>query len=242
MAAKRGRTVSVVIPARDEEPSVAHVVAGVREQWVERVGLVDEVAVIDSDSRDATAEVARAAGAIVFSAKDIRPDLGPGEGKGEALWKALHVVSGEVLVFLDADLVEWGPHFVSGLLGPLLTDDAVHLVKAVYDRPMLGPSGGEAEAGGRVTGLGARPLLACLLATRPAFLGVTLFACLIGLAVAHGSGLVIDTAKAVLTVFFALVAHAGINVLNDYHDARSGADAANTPRLFSFTPGRPVIP
>ena len=160
MAAKRGRTVSVVIPARDEEPSVAHVVAGVREQWVERVGLVDEVVVIDSDSRDATAEVARAAGAIVFSAKDIRPDLGPAEGKGEALWKALHVVSGEVLVFLDADLVEWGPHFVSGLLGPLLTDDAVHLVKAVYDRPMLGPSGGEAEAGGRVTELVARPLLA----------------------------------------------------------------------------------
>jgi 1,4-dihydroxy-2-naphthoate octaprenyltransferase len=90
-------------------------------------------------------------------------------------------------------------------------------------------------------GLRARPLLAALLATRPAFLGVTLFACLIGLATAHGSGVPVDTPKAVLTVLFALVAHAGINVLNDYYDARSGADAANTERLFPFTGGSRFI-
>lgn len=90
-------------------------------------------------------------------------------------------------------------------------------------------------------GLRARPLLAMLLATRPAFLGVTLFACLIGLATAHGSGVLLDIPKAVLTVCFALVAHAGINVLNDYYDARSGADAANTERLFPFTGGSRFI-
>ncbi|MDD2669137.1 prenyltransferase [Zoogloea sp.] len=89
--------------------------------------------------------------------------------------------------------------------------------------------------------LRARPLLAGLLATRPAFLGVTLCACLIGLAVVHGSGLPIDGLKAGLTIFFALVAHAGINVLNDYYDAQSGADAANTERLFPFTGGSRFI-
>ncbi len=92
-----------------------------------------------------------------------------------------------------------------------------------------------------VPSLRARPIRACLLATRPAFLGVTLVACLIGLAVAHGSGLAIDPAKAALTLFFALVAHAGINVLNDYHDARSGADAANVERIFPFTGGSRFI-
>lgn len=90
-------------------------------------------------------------------------------------------------------------------------------------------------------GLRARPLVAGLLATRPAFLGVTLFACLIGLAAAHGSGVPLDLAKALLTVAFALVAHAGINVLNDYYDARSGADAANTERIFPFTGGSRFI-
>ncbi|MBP8266932.1 MAG: prenyltransferase [Zoogloea sp.] len=92
-----------------------------------------------------------------------------------------------------------------------------------------------------VPSLRARPIRACLLATRPAFLSVTLVACLIGLAVAHGRGLAIDPAKAALTLFFALVAHAGINVLNDYHDARSGADAANVERIFPFTGGSRFI-
>ena len=90
-------------------------------------------------------------------------------------------------------------------------------------------------------GLRARPLMACVLATRPAFLGVTLFACLIGLAAAHGSGVLLDPTKALLTVLFALLAHAGINVLNDYYDARSGADAANTERIFPFTGGSRFI-
>ena len=92
-----------------------------------------------------------------------------------------------------------------------------------------------------VPALRARPFVACLLSTRPAFLGVTLFACLIGLATAHGSGVALDPLKAVLTVLFALIAHAGINVLNDFYDARSGADAANRERLFPFTGGSRFI-
>lgn len=160
VAAKAGRRVSVVIPARDEEDTVGAVVAAVRRDWLERTPLVDEVIVIDSDSVDGTAARARAAGAVVFSARDIRPDQGPAEGKGEALWKGLQVSTGDILVFLDADLLEWGTHFVPGLLGPLLLDDQVQLVKAVYDRPMLDELGHEAESGGRVTELVARPLLA----------------------------------------------------------------------------------
>jgi len=160
LGAKAGQRVSVVIPARDEQDSVGDVVARVREEWVERHPLVDEVIVIDSDSKDATAERARSAGALVFAAAEVRPDVGAAQGKGEALWKALHVVTGDLLVFLDADLLDWGPHFVPGLLGPLLTDPQVRLVKAVYDRPMVDDGGRQAEAGGRVTELVARPLIA----------------------------------------------------------------------------------
>jgi glucosyl-3-phosphoglycerate synthase len=155
-------TISVVIPARDEEATVAAVVERILAEFVraDGGGLVDEVVVIDSDSSDATADVARAAGAKVFSAREIRPDLGSVAGKGEALWKSQFVTSGDLVVFVDADLVDWGTHFVTGLLGPLLVDDAVQLVKAVYDRPMIDATGREEETGGRVTELVARPWLA----------------------------------------------------------------------------------
>lgn len=158
--AAQGQRVTVVIPARDEEATVGAVVETVRRAWVEDVPLIDELVVIDSDSVDATADVARAAGATVHGAASTRPDLGLAQGKGEALWKSLHVTTGDLLVFLDADLIEWGAHFVPGLLGPLLTDPSVHLVKAVYHRPLLDEHGREAESGGRVTELVARPLLA----------------------------------------------------------------------------------
>jgi glucosyl-3-phosphoglycerate synthase len=164
-----GLRLGVVIPARDEEETVADVVAGVRAAWVERTPLLDELVVIDSDSTDATARVASDAGAEVHAARDIRPDVGPARGKGEALWKSLFVTRADVLAFVDSDLVEWGPHFVSGLLGPLLTRPDVALVKAVYDRPLLDAEGREAETGGRVTELVARPLLAL---NRPGLAGV----------------------------------------------------------------------
>ena len=160
LAAKGESRISVVIPARDEEGSVGAVVARVVADCMQAVPLVDEVIVIDSDSVDATAARAREAGAVVHAARDIRPDLGRAEGKGEALWKSQFVTSGDLLVFLDSDLVDWGTHFVTGLLGPLLADDGVQLVKAVYDRPLLAADGHEVESGGRVTELVARPLLA----------------------------------------------------------------------------------
>ncbi|HEV7754280.1 MAG TPA: glucosyl-3-phosphoglycerate synthase [Mycobacteriales bacterium] len=162
---KGATTVSVVLPALDEEPTVGGIVEAVRA-LAERTGLVDEVVVLDSGSADRTAEVAAAAGATVHHRDDVLPRLGSYPGKGEVLWKALHVTSGDVIVYVDADLTGFGPHYVTGLLGPLLTDPAVLLTKAFYDRPLLDVS---AAGGGRVTELMARPLLQAYL---PALAGV----------------------------------------------------------------------
>lgn len=160
LAHKAGHRVSVVLPARDEAATVGSIVEVIRRELVEAVPLIDELVVIDSDSTDATADVARAAGATVHAARTIRPELGTARGKGEALWKAQFVTTGDVLVFVDSDLVDWGTHFVTGLVGPLLAEASTALVKAVYDRPLLDASGREVETGGRVTELVARPLLA----------------------------------------------------------------------------------
>lgn len=160
LAAKseRGQRVSLVVPARNEAATVGAVVTRVREALMETVALVDEIVVIDSDSVDDTFAVATSAGAQVHRCAEIRPDLGTHPGKGEAMWKSLFVTSGDLVVFMDADLHDWDTHFVPGLLGPLLTDPVVQLVKGFYDRP-----GAEGPLeGGRVTELVARPLIALL--------------------------------------------------------------------------------
>src|SRR4051794_94562 len=159
VAAKAATRVSVVLPARDEEATVGDVVAAIRRDLMSRVPLVDELVVMDSGSRDATARVAAAAGAVVVHRDDVLPHLGSVEGKGEVLWKSLHVTSGDVVVFVDADLQEFSSSFVTGLLGPLLADAEIGFVKATYDRPLA--VGGEVAptGGGRVTELVARPLL-----------------------------------------------------------------------------------
>jgi glucosyl-3-phosphoglycerate synthase len=155
---KQGQRVTVVLPARNESATVGTIVSGIRTALCERVPLVDEIVVIDSRSSDDTAEVAARAGATVYHQDAIRPDLAPGEGKGEALWKSLFVATGDILVFIDADLLSFTPDYVTGLLGPLLTDPQVVYAKACYDRPLNGAPG-DTYDGGRVTELVARPLL-----------------------------------------------------------------------------------
>jgi glucosyl-3-phosphoglycerate synthase len=159
LAAKGDTTISVVIPARNEAPTIGDIVAGIRDRLVDEHGLVDELVVIDSDSADDTAALARGAGARVYEARAVRPELGRHPGKGEALWKSQFVTTGDVLVFIDADLTEWGTHFVTGLLGPLLGDPSVQLVKGFYDRLLEDGSTTHTPQGGRVTELVARPLL-----------------------------------------------------------------------------------
>jgi glucosyl-3-phosphoglycerate synthase len=153
-----GLTVSVVIPARNEERTVREVVSRIAALAAD-TGLVDELVVIDSDSSDQTAREAAAAGATVHRARDVAPQLDAFPGKGEALWKSLLVTEGDLLVFVDADLTQWGPHFVTGLLGPLLFDEHVLLVKGFYERLYAGADGSVTADGGRVTELVARPLL-----------------------------------------------------------------------------------
>src|SRR5262252_6911905 len=99
-----GRRVSVCLPARNEALTVGGIVAVVRGTLAEGVGLVDEVVVLDDGSEDETGAVAAAAGARVFREADVLPELPPGAGKGNALWKALYVSEGDLICFLDADV------------------------------------------------------------------------------------------------------------------------------------------
>ena len=156
-AAKGDLTVSVCLPARDEEATVGLVVGAVLDLG-RRWDVVDEVLVVDDGSVDATAAVARAAGASVVAAADVLPESVPGTGKGEALWKAVAAAKGDVLVFCDADIRGFDPAFVTGLLGPLVTSLHVDFVKGAYRRSLDGVPG----EGGRVTELVARPLIELL--------------------------------------------------------------------------------
>ncbi|AYV28423.1 Glucosyl-3-phosphoglycerate synthase [Streptomyces sp. ADI95-16] len=152
-----GTTVSVVLPALDEEATVGEIVSVIRRDLIDGlpVPLVDELVVVDSGSTDRTAEVAAKAGARVVHRDEILPRLPALPGKGEVLWRSLLATSGEIVCFVDADLRDFSSAFVSGIVGPLLTDPGVEFVKAMYDRP-LGNAPGQ---GGRVTELVARPLL-----------------------------------------------------------------------------------
>ena len=153
--ARTGRTVSVCIPARDEGSTVGSVVRAVVQPFLAShggSGLVDEVIVLDDGSGDDTAEQARDAGAAVVAGP------GGGGGKGQAMAAALGSSTGDIVVFLDADVANTNPSFVTGLLGPLLTTDHVALVKGFYTRPLHG----EPTGGGRVTELVARPVLQLL--------------------------------------------------------------------------------
>ncbi|MEU3275169.1 glucosyl-3-phosphoglycerate synthase [Saccharomonospora sp. NPDC006951] len=159
---KAGRRVSVVLPALDEAATVAGVVGSV----LPLLGsLVDELVVVDSGSSDDTPAIAAAAGARVVHREDVLPELPPLPGKGEVLWRSLAATEGDIVVFLDSDLVDPDPQFVPALLGPLLCAEDVHLVKGFYRRPLRLETAEQGTGGGRVTELLARPLLSAL---RPA--------------------------------------------------------------------------
>src|SRR3954453_2709892 len=172
VAAKGSRRVSVVLPALDEEATVGAIVAAIVPLTRGATPLVDELVVVDSGSTDRTIEVAAAAGARVVRRTDVVPHLPPLPGKGEVLWRSLAATSGDIVVFLDSDLVDFDPAFVPSLLGPLLTVPGVALVKGFYRRPLRLETPDEEAAehgGGRVTELRARPLIAAL---RPQLSGV----------------------------------------------------------------------
>lgn len=157
--AEAGIRVSVVIPARDEASTIARIVESVSTLLRGAHPIVHEVVVIDSDSTDSTADAASAAGAAVFSASGIRPDLGSRPGKGEAMWKSLFVTRGDLIVFLDADVTTLTSDYVTRLVAPLVLDSSISLVKGFYDRDLADGSTVLAGQGGRVTELVVRPLI-----------------------------------------------------------------------------------
>ncbi len=149
---KGNRRISVCIPARNEAPTIGPIVHSIVSTLAgpaDGPPLVDEVMVIDDGSDDRTAELAARSGARVIATE------GSGGGKGQAMRTALKSAEGDLIVFVDADVTNFGPHFVTGLLGPLLSDDSVTLVKGYYRRPLHGAPGG----GGRVTELVAKPII-----------------------------------------------------------------------------------
>lgn len=154
IATAREHSVSVCLPARECADTVGEIVTALLE--LREGGVIDEVVVVDAASRDGTAPIAERAGAIVLQEGDLTPEYGPVLGKGDAMWRALSVLRGELVCFLDADTEDFSAHFACGLLGPLVCEPGVSFVKGFYRRPF----GQGDEEGGRVNHLTARPALA----------------------------------------------------------------------------------
>jgi glucosyl-3-phosphoglycerate synthase len=160
LAAKAQQTVSIVLPALNEEPTVGAIVGALRAAWTGDVALVDEIVVLDSGSTDGTAEAAALAGAQVVHRDAVMASVPAVNGKGEAMWRSLFATTGDLVVFIDADLVDIDPAMVPALLAPLLLDPTIELVKGFGDRPVRSSAAVDPVGGGRVTELVARPLLA----------------------------------------------------------------------------------
>ena len=155
---RRGLSVSVCLPARECAHTVGHIVR--RLARLRTAGVLDEIVVVDAASRDGTAAVAARAGARVCQEAELMPAYGPVLGKGDAMWRALSVLRGELICFLDADTESFSEHFLTGLVGPLLCEPGVSLVKGYYRRPLTAGGLSLADEGGRVNHLVARPALA----------------------------------------------------------------------------------
>ena len=156
LATRRQETISLCLPARNEAPTIGPILeqlAPLLEQ-----GVVDQLVVVDN-STDGTADIARRLGAEVHDQEDLMPELGPVLGKGDAMWRSLCVLRGELICFLDADSGDFGTHFACGLLGPLVCKSGFSFVKGCYRRPFRVGDTVFPDGGGRVTELTARPLL-----------------------------------------------------------------------------------
>lgn len=156
---RQGLRISVALPALNEEGTIGKIIHAIRSRLMERFPLVDELVVIDSESTDRTREIAEDAGVPVHIHQRILPELGSNAGKGEALWKSLHVLRGDLIAWVDTDVTSFHPKFVYGILGPLLLRPDVQFVKAFYQRPLRVGAEIQPAGGGRVTELTARPIV-----------------------------------------------------------------------------------
>ncbi|RMF31682.1 MAG: glucosyl-3-phosphoglycerate synthase [Chloroflexi bacterium] len=156
---EQGLTISLGLPALNEEETVGNVIRTVKTALMEEVPLLDEIVLIDSGSVDYTREIAADLGIPVYIHQEILPQYGAYRGKGEALWKSLYVLQGDIVAWIDTDIVNIHPRFVYGILGPLLREPRIQYVKGFYRRPLRRGDKLVAGGGGRVTELTARPLL-----------------------------------------------------------------------------------
>jgi len=155
---KRQIKISLCIPTLNEEKTIGKEIVIFSSELMQRYPLLDEIAVIDSDSSDQTREIAASFGAQVFQSRDILPAYGEKRGKGENLWKAIYQLDGDILVYIDADIKNIHPRFVYGLVAPLIYRPEIQYVKAFYDRPLASSQGTRPSGGGRVTEILIRPL------------------------------------------------------------------------------------
>ncbi len=155
---RQGLTISLCLPTLNEEATIGKEILILKANLMDRYPLLDEIAVVDSGSRDRTREIAREFGADVYLASDVLPETGEHNGKGENLWKALHLLKGDIIVYIDADIKNIHPRFVWGLVGPLIQRAELQYVKAFYDRPLATRSTIRPSGGGRVTEILVRPL------------------------------------------------------------------------------------
>ncbi|MDC7240705.1 MAG: glucosyl-3-phosphoglycerate synthase [Spirochaetales bacterium] len=155
---RQGLKISLCIPTLNEEKTIGKEVIMFRSELMNRYPLLDELAVIDSGSKDKTLEIAASFGADTYLAETILPDLEPMRGKGENLWKAIYQLKGDIIVYVDADIKNIHPRFVYGLVGPLIKRPEVKYVKAFYDRPLAFSDSVRPSGGGRVTEILTRPL------------------------------------------------------------------------------------
>jgi glucosyl-3-phosphoglycerate synthase len=149
---------TLIFPARNVAGTIGNILTIVADLQA-RTGLPDQVIVVDADSPDGTADIARAHGAEVYSENELMPGYGPAQGKGDAMWRSLSVARGDIIMFADADTIDFRDHFVYGTLGPMLTDPAIQFCKAAYRRPFTQDEKSVADGGGRVTELMAKPLI-----------------------------------------------------------------------------------
>ena len=155
---KQNLKISLCLPTLNEEKTIGKEIVMFKSELMDRYPLIDEIAVIDSGSTDNTREIAETFGADVYHSADILPQYGEKKGKGENLWKAVYELTGDIIVYVDADISNIHPRFAYGLVAPLIYRPEVHYVKAFYDRPLAFSQGIRPSGGGRVTEILTRPL------------------------------------------------------------------------------------
>src|SRR5690349_3420386 len=156
---ERGLSISLALPALNEEETVGKVIQTIKQALVLAAPLLDEIVLIDSNSKDRTREIAQSLDIPIYIHQEVLPKYGSRPGKGEALWKSLYCTKGDILIWLDTDIVNIHPRFAYGLIGPLLLRPDIQFVKGFYRRPLRVGDKIQAGGGGRVTELTARPLL-----------------------------------------------------------------------------------